>query len=456
MNPAQTVTAATGLLAAVAALSPYFKGKTRQLLALTLLGVALAALAELHVIFSGGLSQGELLADRYAALLALVFLLDLSIVLLGSSSTVAQYEEGNALIGAVALAAAGLLGISVSGTVPLLLVSWVLVSAASYASIALPRDKYSASGASKYGLMSLASSMLLLTALGLASFNSPSLSLPSVVPAGREVAALALAFTVASVGFKAGAFPFHAWLPDTYGVSDPYPVSIVAPLSKGAVLLAFYKVSAILAPEARQEWLWIVGLIALLTMTYGNITALLQRGFQGLLAYSSIAHAGYLLVGVAALSSQQAAPTALYGLVLQLAAYSFAKTGLFLLARLARAREGPPVALDDLRGLSTVDKPLAASATILVLSLMGMPPLAGFWGKLFIFLAAVGPAPWLTAVALINTGIAAAYYARIIKAVYFEPGKPHLYADRGLKVVIVVTAAASLLAGLVPLVLPPA
>jgi len=266
-----------------------------------------------------------------------------------------------------------------------------------------------------------------------------------------------VALLLAAVGFKIGVFPFHAWLPDVYGVSDPLPVSLVSALSKSAAVIAVYKVARVAAPTLEAGWLNLLGLAALLTMTYGNVTALLQRGFQGLLAYSSIAHAGYILVGLSALPLQgQARLLALYGLLIQLIAYSFAKTGLFLLARMLRPAGSSPSKLDELRGLSRVDPGSSAAALILVLSLMGMPPLAGFWGKLYLFLSVVQQAPWLTAAALLNTGIGAAYYARLVKSMYFEVGSPAVQPYRSTRVALIVCGAVTVAAGLLPLILPPA
>jgi NADH-quinone oxidoreductase subunit N len=347
------------------------------------------------------------------------------------------------------------MGLSHSGTLLMLLTSWTLVSATSYALIALLKDKFSASGATKYGLMSLASSMLLLLSLAFISTQDKNLAITQLAGGKLEAFLAALVFSSAALGFKAGIFPFHAWLPDTYGVSDPYPISIVAAISKSAVILAFYKLSIIIGPSIASQWLILIGALSVLTMTYANITALLQKGFQGLLAYSSIAHAGYILVGIAALTTPTAKAPAMYGLLMQLTTYTFAKTGLFLLAKLVRQTGTPPIRLEQLNGLSKADSTLAASALILVLSLMGIPPLVGFWGKFFLFLSVVGPATWLTATALINTGIAAAYYARVIKAMYFEPGTPKISGDRGLRTAIISSSVITLVAGLVPLFFPP-
>ncbi|MCC6059507.1 MAG: hypothetical protein LM563_04605, partial [Thermofilum sp.] len=406
------------VLAAPALLLPFLARWPRVSRLVALTSVAMAA--AVHVLELPRSLSGELSADTFTWAVLAVAMLDALAALAGFADPLREHEEGVPLLSLALFSLLGVVGLAYAGTLLMLLASWVLFSAASYAVVALARDRFSAAGAAKYGLMSVASSSLLLLALAALAAATGGLRLAAVGAAGPMLAVVA-ALSLAAVGFKIGVFPFHAWLPDVYGVSDPLPVSLVSALSKSAAVIAVYKVAQVAAPALGVDWLNLFGLAALLTMTYGNVTALLQRGFQGLLAYSSIAHAGYILVGLSALPLQgEARLLALYGLLMQLIAYSFAKTGLFLLARMLRPAGASPSRLDDLRGLSGADPGSSAAALVLVLSLMGMPPLAGFWGKLYLFLSVVQQAPWLTAAALLNTGIGAAYYARLVKSMYFE------------------------------------
>jgi NADH-quinone oxidoreductase subunit N len=451
----ETVHVSIGLLALCAITAPLLQRRLKILLSTAIGVLALSITLSMREALAIKIAAGEVSTDWFTSLIVTIALADTLIILAFSYNTLKQSPEGGAFIATLLLSIAGLMGLSHSGTLLMLLTSWTLVSATSYALIALLKDKFSASGATKYGLMSLASSMLLLLSLAFISTQDKNLAITQLAGGKLEAFLTALVFSSAALGFKAGIFPFHAWLPDTYGVSDPYPISIVAAISKSAVILAFYKLSIIIGPSIASQWLILIGALSVLTMTYANITALLQKGFQGLLAYSSIAHAGYILVGIAALTTPTAKAPAMYGLLMQLTTYTFAKTGLFLLAKLVRQTGTPPIRLEQLNGLSKADSTLAASALILVLSLMGIPPLVGFWGKFFLFLSVVGPATWLTATALINTGIAAAYYARVIKAMYFEPGTPKISGDRGLRAAIILSSVITLVAGLVPLFFPP-
>jgi NADH-quinone oxidoreductase subunit N len=442
------------VLAAPALLLPFLARWPRVSRLVALASVAMAA--AVHALGLPRSLSGELSADTFTWAVLAVAMLDALAALAGFADPLREHEEGVPLLSLALFSLLGVVGLAYAGTLLMLLASWVLFSAASYAVVALARDRFSAAGAAKYGLMSVASSSLLLLALAALAATTGGLRLAAVGAAGPMLAVVA-ALSLAAVGFKIGVFPFHAWLPDVYGVSDPLPVSLVSALSKSAAVIAVYKVAQVAAPALGADWLNLFGLAALLTMTYGNVTALLQRGFQGLLAYSSIAHAGYILVGLSALPLQgEARLLALYGLLMQLIAYSFAKTGLFLLARMLRPAGASPSRLDDLRGLSGADPGSSAAALVLVLSLMGMPPLAGFWGKLYLFLSVVQQAPWLTAAALLNTGIGAAYYARLVKSMYFEAGSPAVQPYRSTRAALLACSAVTVAAGLLPFFLPPA
>lgn len=432
-------------LAAPALASPFLHRRLKFAKISAILGVAIALALHAH---AASFSFGELSLDTFSHLLLLVALIDAAVALVGFADPSSEYPQAASLYSVALMSVLGVVGLAYSGTLTMLLASWALFSVSSFALLALSKDKFSAAGAVKYGLMSIASSSFLLLALSATAVAVGGLQMREASVSGSLLLA-SLGLLLAAVGFKVGVFPFHAWLPDAYGVSDPLPVSLISALSKSAAVLALYKLSLVTANVLGESWLRLLGVAAVLTMTYGNITALLQKGFQSILAYSSIAHAGYILVGVAALSlSGRAKELALAGLLLQLLAYSFGKTGLFLAARLLRRSGAAPLKIEDLKGLGVKDPAVAAPALILVLSLMGMPPLAGFWGKLYLFLSVVESAPWLTALALLNTGIGAAYYARLVKSIYFEPGAPETLPYRSVRAALLACALATILAGL--------
>ena len=204
------------------------------------------------------------------------------------------------------------------------------------------------------------------------------------------------ALMLVGFGFKVAAVPFHQWAPDAYE-GAPAPVTAwIATGSKLASFVALMKVflhallpwsspsTSIMGPG----WIGIVAIIAAVTMTYGNFAALAQRNFKRMLAYSSIAHAGYILVGVAAVSVSMNGPSAAGAVLYYLVVYAFANVGAFAVAAwLARDMNSDDI--DDLNGLGFQEPLLATCILMLMLSLIGIPPLAGFFGKLYVFMEAL-------------------------------------------------------------------
>ena len=260
--------------------------------------------------------------------------------------------------------------------------------------------------------------------------------------------------------------PFHQWAPDAYE-GAPAPVTAwIATGSKLASFVAMMKVflhallpwsspsTSVLGPG----WIGIVAVISAVTMTYGNFAALAQRNLKRMLAYSSIAHAGYILVGVAAVSvtrNPAAAAAVLYYLVV----YAFANVGAFAVAAwLVRDKDSDDI--DDLNGLGFQEPLLAVCILVLMLSLIGIPPLAGFFGKLYVFMEALNQPEtdqpvtliWLVALGLLNSVVSAFYYVRVLKAMFLrQPAEKRLApASRAIAVPIVAGTLVVVVFGLVP------
>lgn len=235
-------------------------------------------------------------------------------------------------------------------------------------------------------------------------------------PEGIVIASTAM--VLVGLGYKAALVPFHFWTPDAY---DGAPLSVAAYLSvlpKVAALVAIARVFSLALPDDTAGWSTAIAVVAALTMTLGNVAALPQRDVVRLLAYSSIAQSGYLLMGVAALqSSDDGLPALLY--------YAFAYAAMNLAAFavvLAVQRERGSVDLDAFRGLGRTHPWWTAGLVISFLSLLGLPPLAGFVGKLELFTAAIDAGQsWLAVVAVINTVVSLYYYLRVIAPAVLEP-----------------------------------
>ena len=217
-------------------------------------------------------------------------------------------------------------------------------------------------------------------------------------------------------GFKIAAAPFHMWTPDAY---EGAPTSVTAFMSAGAKAAGFaalLRLSLLVLPGIHADWHGLIAAVAMLTMTVGNVTALLQTNLKRMLAYSSIAHAGYVLVAVVAGGTEGAAAALFY-----LAVYSAMNLGAFgILTRLGRDQE-ERVLVSDLAGLGFRQPVLGLAMTFFMLSLGGIPPTAGFMGKVYVFSAALktGHLP-LVIVGVLNSVVSIFYYLRVTVAMYME------------------------------------
>jgi NADH-quinone oxidoreductase subunit N len=240
---------------------------------------------------------------------------------------------------------------------------------------------------------------------------------------------VAAALILAGFGFKTAAVPFHFWCPDVY-TGAPTPVTAflsVAPKAAGfATLIRFFFTSlsdtsagpAQWSPFTSLNWTFLVIAISIVTMTLGNIAALRQNNLKRLLAYSSIAHAGYMMMGAAVLSNEGVQSVLIY-----LVTYLFMNLGAFLVVIEIYNQTGS-FDIKSYEGLYRRSPFLAVAMSIFMLSLMGIPPFAGFFGKLFVFGAAVNHnLAWFAVVGALNSVIAVYYYARVIKAMIIEEGE---------------------------------
>src|SRR5271169_5634052 len=272
---------------------------------------------------------------------------------------------------------------------------------------------------------------------------------------------LGLAMILIGLGFKVAAAPFQVWTPDVY---EGAPTPVTALFSAGPKAAAFALLLRIFADvhAATQFWFWAFWIMAVLTMFAGNLGALLQTNVKRLLAYSSIAHAGYILVAFAAVTlmakngSAEAGPA--YAAVLfYLLSYALVKVGAFtIVSQLGGAGE-KNLSLDDYAGLSQRQPWVAAALSVYLLSLLGLPVTAGFFGKFYIFKAAVNShLMWLAVLMAINSVIGAYYYLRVIVVMYMRESSAEAAASGpvsfpiGVNAVLWITVAGTILFGLYP------
>ena len=279
---------------------------------------------------------------------------------------------------------------------------------------------------------------------GSTSFQAIGAALPD---ASTPVIVASTVLVVVGLGYKASLVPFHFWTPDAY---DGAPLPVAAYLSvlpKLAGLLALARVLPMVLPADAAGWSTAIAVLAAATMTLGNLAAISQRNVVRLLAYSSIAQSGYLLMGVAALEGSD---RGLPALVYYAAAYAAMNLAAFAVV-LAVQRERHSVDVDAFRGLVRSHPWWAAALVVSFLSLVGIPPLAGFVGKLELFRAAIdADQAWLAVVAVVNTVVSLYYYLRVIGAAVVEEApapRPGPRVAAGLAGAAIVTTVATVAFG---------
>jgi NADH-quinone oxidoreductase subunit N len=324
-------------------------------------------------------------------------------------------------------------------------------------------DPYSTEGAIKYFLLGSFSSAILLFGLayvwgltGSTRVDVVAAALATAAATGSIAPGLAmgLAFMTAGVAFKMAAVPFHYWTPDAYQGS-PTPVTAYLSVGPkiGAFAVALRLFVAALGP-LKADWLPIVIVLAALTMTLGNLVAITQDNVKRMLAYSSIAHTGYILVGLAAYAGGQ--HSGISAILFYGAAYTFMNMGAFAVITALQRRPGVTSQISTFAGLGRRDPWLGALMALFLLSLTGIPPLAGFWAKAYVIVAAVQAGGWLTALAvlaMLNAAAAAFYYLRVVVYMYMrEPAEDAAPLSPGIlfRVGLAVTGIATLVFGLFP------
>lgn len=260
------------------------------------------------------------------------------------------------------------------------------------------------------------------------------------------LAYLAVGLMFVGLAFKVGSAPFHVWTPDVYEGS---PAPVVALMSTGPKAAAFAVLLRVLFATGAPGWFWIVWVSAVLSMTLGNIGALVQQNVKRLLAYSSIAHAGYILVAFAG-----AKQVGISAVIFYLASYAAMNVGAFaVVSHFASAGE-KYVTLDDYAGLGRRSPILAAVLTIFLLSLIGIPVTGGFFAKFYVFNAALqSNLVGLTIVGVMNSAVAAYYYLRVIVYMYMRDERTEAPVARipaGLGIGLAISLIATIYLGVLP------
>ena len=265
---------------------------------------------------------------------------------------------------------------------------------------------------------------------------------------------MATLLTLAGLAFKASLAPFYQWAPDTYDGSPTPVATYLSTASKAAAFAVLVRVFVVALGSFQVEWVPILAGLSILTMTMGNLAALRQRNVKRLMAYSSVAHAGYILMGLAAVAATaESGIDGVNGVLIYLFAYLFTNVGAFLSIMAIEERVGS-LDISAYNGLIRRAPGLAAMFTLFLISLAGIPATGGFLGKFFVFGAAIQHQYyWLAAAGLVNAAIAAFYYLRIVQAMFFrkiEAGEVALEVPIPMQISLTICALATLWIGLYP------
>ncbi|MEI9934621.1 MAG: NADH-quinone oxidoreductase subunit N [Ferruginibacter sp.] len=306
--------------------------------------------------------------------------------------------------------------------------------------------KYFLMGAFSTGIMLMGIAFVYGGNADLASFYTDSINLGT---SGKlpVMIAIGLVFLLIAMSFKVSAAPFHFWTPDVYDGAPTVFTSFMATIVKAAGFIAFIRLFENAFGRMQSQWQTLIVIITVATLLIGNLTAVFQKSVKRMLAYSSIAQAGFMLLALFALND-----TAKEGLVLYTAAYSLATIGLF--AILIKMED---YTIDGFNGLAKQQPLLAVTATIFLLSLTGVPLTAGFQSKFYMLIAAVqtGNHLWLVIFAVLCAAISAYYYFKIIIAMFFKEnnseGRQHIWdITPAFKVLLVITSFLIILLGIFP------
>ncbi len=403
--------------------------------------------------------NGSVVVDGFSLLFNWIFLACAFIVLLISYRYLEiEGEHHGEYYGLVLLAQCGMFFLATGMDLVTLFIGLELMALCFYIMVGFLRgQKRSNEAALKYLLLGGFSSGFLAFGFSILYGLSGSTNLHVIAEkiSGRSatdpVLLLGIATTMVGLLFKISAAPFHMWAPDAY---EGAPTSVTAYLSVGSKAASFailLRIFLVALPSAREAWLPVIIVVAMLSLLIGNLAAIAQTNIKRLLAYSSISHAGYMLLGLVAGNE-----TGIKGIAVYLVVYTFMNLGALLVIVAMRRADIIGEDVDEFAGLVHKHPVYAVFMLIFLLSLAGIPPTAGFLGKLYIFLALIETGHWgLAIIASLFVAVAIYYYFRIVRSMFIrteasETAAPPLASSWGIRVALGITGALTLLFGIFP------
>ncbi|QWC19817.1 NADH-quinone oxidoreductase subunit N [Halorubrum sp. 2020YC2] len=369
--------------------------------------------------------------DTMALFFTAIFASVTALVVVAGHDYFHDHANPAAFYSLVTFAATGMALLAVANSLAVVFVALEMVSLPSYVLVAyLKRNRGSVEAGMKYFLVGALSSAIFLFGISLVYAATGSLILSDIASASIEgltgVLGVGIVMMIGGVAFKTASVPFHFWAPEAYE-GAPAPVSaFLSSASKAAGFVVAFRVFTEAFPlemavSANIDWMLAFAVLAAVTMTVGNFAAAVQEEVKRMLAYSSIGHAGYALIGVAALTVDGPANgTVMATAMTHLLVYGFMNTGAFLFVAMAE-RWGVGKTFADYAGLARRAPVASTAMAVFMFSLAGLPPFAGFFSKYFLFQAAIDNGfLWLAGLGAINSVVSLYYYSRVVKALWLD------------------------------------
>jgi len=405
--------------------------------------------------------NGMLVVDNFSLFFKFLILGIAALVIVSSVDYVSKFARFQGEYYALVLfSAVGLMLMASTGELISIYVSLELSSISLYALVAFLKDKKSSEAGLKYMILGAISSAVLLFGMafvfgltGTTQLDQIMDKVSGLISGGQlwdsPALLLGIILMVAGFGFKIASVPFQMWVPDVYEGAPTPITAYLSVASKAAgfavILRVFYTAFGI--PLLSENWGMIFAVLGAISMTLGNVVAIAQTNIKRMLAYSSIANAGYLMVGLAAVSSLGRS-----GVLFFLASYALANLGAFI-AIIAISNKTGSDEIADYSGMSRRTPALALVLTLCLVSLIGIPPTGGFIAKFYIFNAAIQhDLLWLVIIAVLNSVVSAYYYLRVVKVMYTEKAASEeaVPSSIPLRAALTITSLGVLLLGIYP------
>ncbi|MEO6954658.1 MAG: NADH-quinone oxidoreductase subunit N [Polyangia bacterium] len=429
-------------------------------------GVQYTAFVDLPVHATSSIFSGSLSTDRFSGIFGMLFLANAALVCLLAPDFLKEhgFEFGEFY----ALVLFGTAGMMIMASATDFLTVFIGIETMSLAVYVLTgswrKNAKSSEGAMKYFLVGSFATAVLLYGMALVYGATQATNLAEIARAvahnsNSPILIIGMLLILVAIFFKIAAVPFHMWAPDAY---EGAPSPVTAFMAAGVKAAGFATLLRVFGTAFNNSdlafgasgWAQIIAIVAALTMTVGNLAALRQENIKRMLAYSSVSHAGYLLIGVVAMATPELADHARGAIVFYLVTYTFSIVGAFGVVSWISSKNDERLQLDGWAGLGSRHPAAALAMTIFMLSFAGIPPTGGFFGKFYLFRAVLEKTDltWLVVVAVINSMVATYYYLRVVTAMYFrEVGRePRPIVSAPMTAAIAIACLVTLGLGLLP------